>query len=125
MATKKSNKKSQQVKYWSSGMTGRMRVYAQEVKYKKNGKPASFLKFSTSIGVKDEDGDWSNLYFTVRFMKGDAPEVDAGMNFEIDIADAFLTFEIYTTKDGEDIKTPVVVVREWADVDNDSNDMPF
>ncbi len=125
MAIKKSNKKSQQVKYWSSGMTGRMRVYAQEVKYKKNGKPASFLKFSTSIGVKDENGDWSNLYFTVRFMKGDAPEVDAGMNFEIDIADAFLTFEVYTTKDDEEIKTPVIVVKEWADVDNDSNDMPF
>ncbi len=125
MATKKSNKKSQQVKYWSSGMTGRMRVYAQEVKYKKNGKPASFLKFSTSIGVKDEDGEWSNLYFTVRFMKGDAPEVDAGMNFEIDIADAFLTFETYTTKDDGEIKTPVIVVKEWADVDNDSDDIPF
>lgn len=125
MATKKNSKKSQQVKYWSSGMTGRMRVYAQEVKYKKNGKPASFLKFSTSIGVKDEDGNWTNLYFTVRFMKGDAPEVDGGMNFEIDIADAFLTFETYTAKDGDEIQTPVVVVKEWADVDNDENDMPF
>lgn len=124
MATKKNNKKSQQVKYWSSGITGRMRVYAQEVKYKKNGKPATFLKFSTSIGVKDENGDWSNLYFTVRFMKGDEPEVDGGMNFEIDIADAFLTFETYTNKDDEEIQAPVVVVMEWADVDSD-DDIPF
>ena len=125
MAVKKQSKKqSNKVKYWSSGLTGRMRVYAQEVKYKKNGKPASFLKFSTSLGVKDEDGNWSNLYFNVRFMKGDAPEVDGGMNFEIEIATAFLTFEMFQTTDGEEIKTPVIVVQEWADPDS-SDDIPF
>ena len=125
MAVKKQSKKqTEKVKYWSSDLTGRMRVYAQEVKYKKGGKPASFLKFSTSLGVKDEDGNWSNLYFNVRFMKGDAPEVDGGMNFEIDISRAFLTFETFTTKDDEEVKTPVIVVQEWADPDSD-NDIPF
>nr|DAK50781.1 MAG TPA: Single-stranded DNA-binding protein-strand DNA binding protein, SsbA.82A [Caudoviricetes sp.] len=112
-------KKSEKVNYWSSNLTGVMRVYAQEVKYKKNGKPASFLKYSTSLGVKNEEGEWVNLYFNVRFMKGDAPEVDAGMNFEIEIAKAFLTFEIFQTKDGDEIKTPVIVVQEWADPDMD------
>ena len=64
MAVKKQSKKqTEKVKYWSSDLTGRMRVYAQEVNYKKNGKPASFLKFSTSIGIKNEDGEWDNLYF--------------------------------------------------------------
>lgn len=125
MAIKKQGKKQpEKVNYWSSDLTGRMRVYAQEVKYKKGGKPASFLKFSTSLGVKDEDGNWSNLYFNVRFMKGDAPEVDGGMNFEIDISRAFLTFETFTTKDDEEVKTPVIVVQEWADPDSD-NDIPF
>lgn len=125
MAVKKQSKKqTEKVKYWSSDLTGRMRVYAQEVKYKKGGKPASFLKFSTSLGVKDEDGNWSNLYFNVRFMKGDAPEADGGMNFEIDISRAFLTFETFTTKDEEEVKTPVIVVQEWADPDSD-NDIPF
>lgn len=125
MAVKKQSKKqTEKVKYWSSDLTGRMRVYAQEVKYKKGGKPASFLKFSTSLGVKDEDGNWSNLYFNVRFMKGDAPEADGGMNFEIDISRAFLTFETFTTKDDEEVKTPVIVVQEWADPDSD-NDIPF
>lgn len=125
MAVKKQSKKqTEKVKYWSSDLTGRMRVYAQEVKYKKDGKPASFLKFSTSLGVKDEDGNWSNLYFNVRFMKGDAPEVDGGMNFEIDISRAFLTFETFTTKDDEEVKTPVIVVQEWADPDSD-DDIPF
>ena len=127
MAVKKQSKKqTEKVKYWNSDLTGRMRVYAQEVKYKKGGKPASFLKFSTSLGVKDEDGNWSNLYFNVRFMKGDAPEVDVGMNFEIDISRAFLTFETFTTKDDEEVKTPVIVVQEWADPDRDiDDDIPF
>lgn len=125
MAIKKNGKKqSEKVNYWSSNLTGTMRVYAQEVKYKKNGKPASFLKYSTSLGVKNEDGDWANLYFNVRFMKGDAPEVDAGMNFEIEIVKAFLTFEIFQTKDGDEIKTPVIVVQEWADPDMDG-DYPY
>lgn len=125
MAVKKQSKKqTEKVKYWSSDLTGRMRVYAQEVEYKKNGKPVSFLKFSTSLGVKDEDGNWSNLYFKVRFMKGDAPEVDGGMNFEIDISKSFLTFETFTTKD-EDIKTPVIVVQEWCDPDSEGQDLPF
>lgn len=126
MAIKKQSKKAvrKKVNYWSSDLNGRMRVYAQEVNYKKNGKPASFLKFSTSIGIKNEDGEWSNLYFNVRFMKGDAPEVDGGVNFEIDIAKAFLTFESFITKDDEEVKTPVIVVQEWADPDSD-DDIPF
>ena len=124
MAVKKQSKKqTEKVKYWSSDLNGRMHVYAQEVKYKKGGKPASFLKFSTSLGVKDEDGNWSNLYFNVRFMKGDAPEADGGMNFEIDISRAFLTFETFITKD-EEVKIPVIVVQEWADPDS-GDDIPF
>ena len=125
MAIKKQGKKQpEKVNYWNRNLNGKMRVYAQEVNYKKNGKQQSFLKFSTSLGVKDEDGNWSNLYFNVRFMKGDAPEVDGGANFEIEITKAFLTFEIYQTKDDEEIKTPVIVVLEWADPDSD-NDIPF
>ena len=124
MAIKKQGKKqSEAVKRWSD-LTGLMHVYAREVKYKKNGKPASFLKFSTSLGVKDENGDWDNLYFDVRFMKGDAPEVDDGMKFEIEIAKAFLTFECVQTKLGGEIKRPVIVVQEWADPDR-VEDLPF
>ena len=126
MAIKKQGKKQpEKVNYWNGNLTGRMRVYAQEVNYKKNGKPAAFLKFSTSLGVKNDDGEWDNLYFNVRFMKGDAPEVDGGMNFEIEIGKAFLTFEVFQTKTGEEIKTPVIVVQEWADPDRGEEDDPF
>ena len=57
-------------------------------------------------------------------MKGDAPEFDGGMNFEIEIGKAFLTFETFQTKTGDEIKTPVIVVQEWADPDSDG-DIPF
>ena len=125
MAIKKQGKKQpEKAIYWNSNLRGLMRVYAQEVNYKKKGKPASFLKFTTSIGIKNEDGEWENLYFNVRFMKGDSPEVDGGMNFEIEIGKAFLTFETFQTKTGDEIKTPVIVVQEWADPDSDG-DIPF
>lgn len=126
MAIKKQGKKQpQKAIYWNSDLTGRMRVYAQEVQYKNGGKPASFLKFSTSLGVKNDAGEWDNLYFNVRFMKGDAPEVDGGMNFEIEIGKAFLTFEVFQTKSGEEIKTPVIVVQEWVDADRGEDDEAF
>ena len=126
MAIKKQGKKQpEKAIYWNSNLRGLMRVYAQEVNYKKNGKPASFLKFSTSIGIKNDEGEWDNLYFNVRFMKGDAPEADGGMNFDIDIAKAFLTFETFQTKTGEEIKTPAIVVQEWADPDGGEDDEPF
>ena len=126
MALKKQSKKQpEKVNYWNGTLTGRMRAYAQEVNYKKNGKPASFLKFSTSIGIKNDDGDWDNLYFNVRFMKGDAPEVDGGMNFEMEIGKGFLTFETFQTETGEEVKTAVIVVQEWADPDRGEDDVPF
>ena len=120
MAVKKQSKQQEQKNnYWSGNLKGRMRVYAQEVNYEKKGKPMSFLKFSTSLGVKNEDGVWDNFYINVRFMKGDTPCVNNGENFEIEIENAFLTFETYSNKDGEEIRTPTIVVQDWSDIDGD------
>ena len=116
-AEKRMKKQVQKKNYWNSSLTGLMRVYAREVPCK-TGKPTTFLKYSTSLGVKNEDGEWDNFYFNVRFMKGDSPEADDGECIEIEIEKAFLTFEAYRTKSGNEIKTPVVVVQEWADPDN-------
>ena len=118
MAVKKRmEQQAQKNDYWTSRFTGLMRVYAREVPYKR-GKPTTFLKYSTSLGAKNEDGEWDNFYLNVRFMKGDSPEADDGMCFEIEIGKAFLTFEAFRTKSGDEIRTPVVVVQEWADPDN-------
>ena len=109
-------KKAQKNNYWNSRLTGLMRVYAKELPCK--GKPTTFLKYSTSLRGENEDGEWDNFYLNVRFMKGDSPEAEDGMCFEIEIEKAFLTFEVYRTKSGNEIRTPVVVVQEWADPDN-------
>ena len=125
-AEKRMKKQAQKKNYWNSNLTGLMRVYAHEVPCKK-GKPTTFLKYSTSLGVKNEDGEWDNFYLNVRFMKGDSPEADDGECIEIEIEKAFLTFEAYRTKSGNEIKTPVVVVQEWAgrEQDFDDDDIPF
>lgn len=117
MSVKKSNQSK--ISYWNSHLKGLVRVFAQEVEYKKNGKKASFLKFSTSLGNKDEDGNWENLYINIRFPKGDTPECDGGMNFLVEIADGFLTFESYTDKSGINHQTPVLVITEWCDADSE------
>lgn len=113
---KQAQKQAQVNDYWSSRLTGLMRVYAREVPCR--SKPTTFLKYSTSLGVKNEDGEWDNFYFNVRFMKGDSPEADDGECIEIEIEKAFLTFEAFRTKSGDEIKIPVVVVQEWADPGN-------
>lgn len=117
MSMKKGNQSK--VSYWNSHLKGLVRVFAQEVEYKKNGKKASFLKFSTSLGNKDEDKNWENLYINIRFPKGDTPECDGGMNFLVEIVDGFLTFESYTDKSGINHQTPVLVITEWCDADNE------
>lgn len=111
-AERRMKTQAQKNNYWNSSLTGLMRVYAREVPCKK-GKPTTFLKYSTSLGVKNEDG-WDNFYLNVRFMKGDSPVADDGECIEIEIEKAFLTFEAYQTKSGNEIKTPVIVVQEWA-----------
>ena len=113
---KRMKKQAQKDSYWNSRLTGLMRVYAKELPCK--GKPTTFLKYYTSLGVRNEDGEWDNFYLNVRFMKGDSPEADDGMCFEIEIEKAFLTFDAFRTKSGDEIKTPVIVVQEWADPDN-------
>lgn len=116
MSVKKSNQSK--VSYWNRHLKGLIRVYAQEIEYKKNGKKCSFLKFSTSLGKKDEDGNWENMYINVKFLKGDTPERDDGENFMVEIVDGFLTFESYTDNSGINHQTPVLVITEWCDVDD-------
>ena len=49
-----------------------MRVWATERTYKKK----TWFSFSTSIGKKNEDEEYDNVYFDVLFKKNEAPEVD-------------------------------------------------
>lgn len=107
----RNNKKRRSQPAWTS-ISGLMHVFGNERKTKK-GKP--FLSYSTTVGRKNEDGDWENMYYNVGFRKDDDPEIVDG--FDIIVKDGFLSFDEYTTKDGEVVKTPRVVVLKYEMVD--------
>lgn len=127
MATKKTTTKKTPAKKtaktsqaWNN-VKGLMRVWASEHTYKKK----TWLSFSTSIGKKNEDEDYDNLYFDVLFKKNEGPEVDEGA-FEINVKKGFLTLTVY--KDGS--VHPAVMVMEYDiedddDDDDEDEDIPF
>ena len=89
MATKKTAaKKTAQT--WNN-VKGLMRLWATE----RGNKKKSWLSFSTSIGKKNEDEKYDNVYFDVLFKKNEAPEVDEGA-FEINVKKGFLTLTVYS-----------------------------
>lgn len=106
MAKNYKNHKSDNTNRWTQ-VTGTMRVYGAERKTKK-GVP--YLAYQTSIGRKNEEDEWDNLYITVRFPKED-PEITEA--FDIDIKAGFLSMDVWTDK--KDVKhiIPVVVVMDY------------
>lgn len=129
MATKKTTTKKTAAKKTATKKTaqtwnnvkGLMRVWATERANKKK----SWLSFSTSIGKKNEDEEYNNVYFDVLFKKNEAPEVDEGA-FEINVKKGFLTLTVYS--DGS--VHPAVMVMEYAlkdedDEDDEDDDLPF
>lgn len=134
MATKKTNTKKTAAKKtakkqipktaqtWNN-VKGLMRVWATERANKKKSR----LSFSTSIGKKNEDEEYDNVYFDVLFKKNEAPEVDEGA-FEINVKKGFLTLTVYS--DGS--VHPAVMVMEYDikdgdedDEDDEDDDLPF
>ena len=127
MATKKTAaKKTAQT--WNN-VKGLMRLWATE----RGNKKKSWLSFSTSIGKKNEDEKYDNVYFDVLFKKNEAPEVDEGA-FEINVKKGFLTLTVYS--DGS--VPPAVMVMEYdfkddeddeddedEDDEDDEDDLPF
>ena len=108
---------------WNN-VRGVMDLYAREVNLRKN----SFMSFSTSIGKKNENDEYDNIYFDVLFKKNEAPDVDEG-RFKIKIRSGFLTLSVY--KDGS--VHPAVMVMEYdaifddedEDEDEVDEDLPF
>ena len=115
--TKKQTPKTAQA--WNN-VKGLMRVWAT----KKTAAKKTWLSFSTSIGKKNEDEKYDNVYFDVLFKKNEAPEVDEGA-FEINVKKGFLTLTVYS--DGS--VHPAVMVMEYDlkddEDDEDDDDLPF
>lgn len=134
MATKKTSTKKTAAKKTAKKQTpkatqlwnnvkGAMRVWATE----RGNKKKRWLSFSTSIGKKNEDEEYDNVYFDVLFKKNEAPEVEEGA-FEIIVKKGFLTVSVYS--DGS--THPAVMVLEYdlkdGDEDedeDDEDDIPF
>ena len=125
MATKKTTKKQtpKTAQAWNN-VKGLMRVWA----IKRGNKKKSWLSFSTSIGKKNEDKEFDNVYFDVLFKKNEAPKVDEGA-FEINVKKGFLTLTVYS--DGS--VHPAVMVMDYdlkdedslKDKDDEDDDLPF
>lgn len=95
-------------------ISGNMRVFGNEIEYRKKGKKSSFVKYSTSCGTKDENGDYVNAYIDVRFNKdcGYDPEGATG-ELHVQINKAFLGVDYWD--DGDKRKTKIVIVVQDAD----------
>lgn len=130
MSTKKTQtatKDKNTVQLWNN-IKGSMRLWAKEHTLKIKGKKNTWLSFSSSIGKKNEEGEYDNLYFDVFFKKDAAPDVDEGSH-EITIRKGFLTLSTY--KDGS--VHPAVMVLDYTlhdeakgeDEDEDADELPF
>lgn len=118
-ATKKSAKKEQErVKRWSD-ITGEVRIFGETVEYGKGKKASSFVRYSTSVGIKNEDDDtYKNLYYKVGFAKDVDPENDDEGGFVIHITRGFLTLEEYVIKrTGEVRRVPKLVILDYEEKD--------
>ena len=127
MATKNTTKKKTEKKQtqettqvWNN-VKGLMRVWSS----KRGNKNKSWLSFSTSIGKKNDNEEYDNVYFDVIFKKNEAPEVKEGA-FEINVKKGFLTLTVYS--DGSVHPAVMVLEYDLKDEDEEEDDedvLPF
>lgn len=107
MAERRNNRKQTQAQEreatWTD-ITGKMRVFGEE---RKDGS----LRYSTSIGVKNDAGEYDNMYFDVNFKKGEDPDIEGG--FHINVEKGFLSFRKYNGK-----CYPRVVVTKYSEIED-------
>lgn len=131
-ARKNSQKRKKERPARWTDVSGVMRVYGHEFETKNR---KFFIRYSTSIGRKNEDGDYENTYLTVFFPKNDAPDIEG--SFEVNIIKGFMTLNVYDKgkgKNAEHIVEPAVMVQDYVFVDDeqdyeddqeDDEDRPF
>lgn len=108
-------------KLWAD-INGHMRVWGREVECKNT----SFMSYSTSVGAKNEDEEYDNVYYNVRFRKEERPDIEGV--FEINVKAGFLT--VTTDKNGNCYPAVMVLDYEVIDededyVDDEDEDLPF
>ena len=114
---KKETKKKNRPVMWSD-VSGVMRVYANKFVTGRG----CFIKYSTSIGKKNDDGEYDNCYYSVFFPREDKPELEGA--FEINITKGFLTLNVYEKTRGkttERVVSPAIMVEEYVFVDDEQD----
>lgn len=69
--------------------------------------------FSTSIGSKDSEGNWSNMFVAVRFPRSKV--IDEDGRHDLHILNAFWSFEEYDKGDMH-IQKPVIVIMDYEEM---------
>lgn len=103
---KKTTKKKTIKQDWNN-ISGTIAIFANE---SESGK----MYYSTSLGRKNNEGDYDNLYLTVRFSKScqaDCEPEEPGRYF-IDMAEAFLKPEFWEDKKGNQKSALVLFVND-------------
>ena len=111
----KKAKRSERAKDTWNNISGIMTVYGNTFEDRKG---RHYISWSATVGKKNDDGDYENYYFRVRFAKdANAPETD-GLH-QIDVQSAFISLETYTKKK-EEITVPVIVIVEDEVLDDEA-----
>lgn len=88
-------------------VSGSAMIFGEE----KESRKGSFMAYSTSIGRKDDSGEWDNFYARVRFPKDDDPGIEGG--FRVNIKNGFLSFDTWTDKRKNIHKELALVITDW------------
>lgn len=111
----KKAKRSERAKDTWNNISGIMTVYGNTFEDRKG---RDYISWSATVGKKNDDGEYDNYYFRVRFAKdANAPETD-GLH-QIDVQSAFISLETYTKKKQE-ITVPVIVIVEDEVLDDEA-----
>lgn len=103
----KKTKRSERAKDTWNNISGVMSIYGNTFTGRKKKK---YVSWSATVGKKNDDGEFDNYYFRVRFAK-DANEPETDGLHQIDIQSGFFSLETYT-KGKEEVTVPVIVIVE-------------
>ena len=111
----KKAKRSERAKDTWNEIKGIMSIYGNTFKDRKG---RDYISWSATVGKKDDDGEFQNYYFKVRFGKNATePETD-GLH-QVDIQSGFISLESYEKK-GKEIITPIIVIIEDEVLDEEA-----
>ena len=111
----KKAKRSERAKDTWNNISGIMTVYGNTFEDRKG---RDYISWSATVGKKNDDDEYDNYYFRVRFAKdANAPETD-GLH-QIDIQSGFISLETYTKKKQE-ITVPIIVIVEDEVLDDEA-----